>query len=123
MNLDIIKEFIQEHELNVPNRKFEMTYQRYYLYALLRTQEMTLKNIGLMFNKHHSSVIHGIACHKNWMYQKDELYLYCTLKIREVFPFEQYYKPLQKPLQKKVIDCKNMKELNKLKILINKNLY
>jgi hypothetical protein len=53
------------------------------------------------------------------MKQQDELYLYCTLKLREEFPFEKYYKPLQK----QVIDCKNMKELNKLKTLINKNIY
>ena len=119
MNIDIIKQYIQEHELDVPNRNFAITYQRYYLYALLRTQGMPFQHIGLMFNKHHASVIHGIDCHNNWMKQHDELYLYCTLKLREEFPFEKYYKPLQK----KVIECKNMKELNKLKSLINKNIY
>ena len=119
MNIDTIKEYIQEHELDLPNRKTEITYQRYYLYALLRTKGMPFQNIGLMFNKKHASVIHGIDCHHNWMKQNDELYLYYTLKLREEFPFEKYYKPLQK----QVIDCKNMKELNKLKTLINKNIY
>jgi hypothetical protein len=72
-----------------------------------------------MFNKKHASVIHGVACHNYWMKQNDELYLYSTLKLREEFSFEKYYKPLQK----QVMDCTNMKELNKLKSLINKNIY
>jgi hypothetical protein len=119
MNIDMIKEYIQENELDVPNRNTAITYQRYYLYALLRTRGMPYQNIALMFNKKHPSVIHGIDCHNYWMNQHDELYLYCTLKLREQFSFEKYYKPLQK----QVIDCQNMKELNKLKSLINKNIY
>lgn len=119
MNIDMIKEYIQENELDVPNRNTAITYQRYYLYALLRSLGMPFEHIGLMFNKKHASVIHGIACHNNWMKQDDELYLYCTLKVREQFSFEKYYKPLQK----QVMDCNNMKELKKLKTLINKNIY
>lgn len=75
MNEDI-KELIQEFKLDKKSRKRETVYKRYYLMNVIYMRSnMTLSDIGKLFNRDHSSVIHGIREHKRWWKQLDKEYL------------------------------------------------
>jgi len=75
MNEDI-KEIIAEFKLDKPSRKREIVYKRYYLMNVLHCRSrLCLREIGELFNRDHSSVIHGLKEHKRWWSQLDEEYL------------------------------------------------
>ena len=117
--IDQIQDYIKKHDLTKKCRLRQYTYQRYYFYALLRSQGMPLTEIGVMFNRTHATVIHGIANHDVWYKQKDELYLYYTLELRKLFASPRYYKPLRV----KVLECVTLEKLEKLKEQIRCNYY
>lgn len=100
MNQDI-KELIQEYQLDKPNRKREYTYKRYFLMAVADSRgNMTKTSIGEMFNRDHSSVIHGIKQHKIWWKIRDMEYL------RGIHPLEQTLDIEAERVSKKYIyDC------------------
>jgi hypothetical protein len=117
--LEEIQAIIDKYDLTKKCRLRQYTYQRYYLYALLRSQGMPLTEIGVMFNRTHATVIHGIANHDVWYKQKDELYLYYTLELRKLFASPRYYKPLRV----KVLECNDMEKLDRIKEQIRCNYY
>jgi hypothetical protein len=117
--LEEIQAIIDKYDLKQKSRYMHLTYQRYYLYALLRSQGMPLTEIGIMFNRTHATVIHGIANHDVWYKQKDELYLYYTLELRQLFASPRYYKPLKQ----RVLECVTIEKLEKLKEQIRCNYY
>ena len=56
---------IEEEQLRTPNRTRHIAHQRYFLmWFLRRNTQMTLSQIGNLFLKDHSSVIHGIKYHE-----------------------------------------------------------
>lgn len=75
MNEDI-KELIAEFKLDKPNRTRDIVYKRYYLMYILHCRSrLCFREIGELFNRDHSSVIHGLKEHDRWWSQMDEEYL------------------------------------------------
>lgn len=73
MNLEQVKEYIETEELNGRSREQFYVFRRHYLcYALYRTQELTLSEIGRVFNRDHSTVLHSIRKHEEL--KNDRLY-------------------------------------------------
>ena len=80
-----IKEYIQIQNLDTNNRKREIVYKRFYLFAYLRqTYGYSLQRIGRLFDRDHATVIHGL---RSYDYFKDDLlFLEITEEIRRDFP-------------------------------------
>lgn len=73
MNLEQVKEYIETEELNGRSREQFNVFRRHYLcYALYRTQELTLSEIGRIFKRDHSTVLHSIRKHEEL--KNDRLY-------------------------------------------------
>lgn len=97
MNEDI-KEIIAEFKLDKPNRKRDIVYKRYYLMHILHCRSrLCLREIGEMFNRDHSSVIHALKEHERWWSQLDEEYLRAIHPLPELvtnegrIPKNQYF--------------------------------
>lgn len=76
--LDKIKEWIKRDGLDGPSQRIDLVYKRDYLFSILR-DEMTLQQIGRLFNRHHSVVIHGLKQHEKFM---SETYDYNGVEIK-----------------------------------------
>ena len=75
MNADV-QELIEKYGLDSNSRKEHITYKRYYLYDFMyNKRHLTLSMIGQFFNRHHSTVLHGINEHKYWWGKRDERYI------------------------------------------------
>jgi hypothetical protein len=73
MNIEQVKEYIESEGLNGRSREQFYVFRRHYLcYALYRTQELTLGEIGALFNRDHSTVLNSIRKHEEL--QNDKLY-------------------------------------------------
>ena len=73
MNLEQVKEYIESEELNGRSREQFYVFRRHYLcHALYRTQELTLSEIGRIFKRDHSTVLHSIRKHEEL--KNDRLY-------------------------------------------------
>jgi chromosomal replication initiation ATPase DnaA len=73
MNIEQVKEYIESEGLNGRSREQFYVFRRHYLcYALYRTQELTLSEIGKIFNRDHSTVLHSIRKHEEL--KDDRLY-------------------------------------------------
>lgn len=73
MNIEQVKEYIESEGLNGRSREQFYVFRRHYLcYALYRTQELTLSEIGKIFNRDHSTVLHSIRKHEEL--KNDKLY-------------------------------------------------
>jgi hypothetical protein len=115
---DII-EYINVNDLKAKSRYRHVLYKRYYLYNLLRNNGLSLSRIGRMFNQTHATVLHGIANHNVWYKAKDPIYLLHTRELREMFVARQYYTPLRT----KILECDDIKTLEKIKNQIKNNYY
>jgi hypothetical protein len=76
--LEKIKELIEKDGLDGPSQRIDLVYKRSYLFSILR-ENMTLQEIGNLFNRHHSVVIHGLKQHKKMM---SETYEYNGMEIK-----------------------------------------
>lgn len=76
--LDKIKEWIERDGLDGPSQRIDLVYKRNYLFSILR-ENMTLQQIGSLFNRHHSVVIHGLKQHEKMM---SETYEYNGMEIK-----------------------------------------
>jgi hypothetical protein len=73
MNIEQVKEYIESEGLNGRSREQFYVFRRHYLcYALYRTQELTLSEIGALFNRDHSTILHSIRKHEEL--KTDKLY-------------------------------------------------
>ena len=73
MNIEQVKEYINSEGLNGRSIEQFYVFRRHYLcYALYRTQELTLSEIGSIFNRDHSTVLHSIRKHEEL--KNDRLY-------------------------------------------------
>ena len=73
MNIEQVKEYIESEGLNGRSREQFYVFKRHYLcYALYRTQELTLSEIGALFNRDHSTVLNSIRKHEEL--KTDKLY-------------------------------------------------
>jgi len=69
---EIIEDIIYRYDLNSPSRKKEKCYQRYFLYKYLRTQGFILQDIGLLFNRGHDTILHGLKIYKHLIETKNK---------------------------------------------------
>ena len=76
--LDKIKEWIERDGLDGPSQRVDLVYKRNYLFSILR-ENMTLQQIGSLFNRHHSVVIHGLKQHEKMI---SETYEYNGMEIK-----------------------------------------
>ena len=76
--LDQIKQWIKRDGLDGPSQRVDLVYKRNYLFSILR-ENMTLQEIGRLFNRRHSLVIHGIKTHEKMM---SETYEYNGMEIK-----------------------------------------
>ncbi len=76
--LDQIKQWINRDGLDGPSQRIDLVYKRDYLFSVLR-ENMTLQEIGRLFNRHHSVVIHGLKQHEKLM---SETYDYNGVEIK-----------------------------------------
>tara|TARA_R110000782_G_C14661053_1_gene397846 strand:+ start:316 stop:732 length:417 start_codon:yes stop_codon:yes gene_type:complete len=61
IDLEEVKEYIKENGLDVKSRKRHIVDQRSYLCCYMRVNDMSLTQIGEMFNQHYATVIHSLG--------------------------------------------------------------
>ena len=77
MELEDLKTFIKANKLDTSARHRNLVYSRYYLYSVLRgNTNLTLIEIGKLFNRDHSSVVDGL--NKYELFKDDCLFLNLT---------------------------------------------
>tara|TARA_R110002096_G_scaffold8084_1_gene34254 strand:- start:1662 stop:1988 length:327 start_codon:yes stop_codon:yes gene_type:complete len=70
-----IAEIVDLEDLRKLNRKQHLVHKRYFLMNFLRENtRMSLTDIGILFERHHASVIYGLKAHANLIETKDETY-------------------------------------------------
>lgn len=74
--------FIQMQNLDKKRRDRNLAEQRYYLFSILREHKLGLKEIGSMFNRDHSTVIHGLKMHDLLMSINSKEYLQTIIDVQ-----------------------------------------
>lgn len=74
--------FIQMQKLDEKRRDRKLAEQRYYLFSILREHKLGLKEIGSMFNRDHSTVIHGLKMHDLLMSINSKEYLQTIIDVQ-----------------------------------------
>ena len=93
MTIEEIKEYICTEGLAVKSRKREVVYRRIYLFRYLKQMEgMSLISIGKMFNRDHSTVIHGLRTFDNVKLYED--FMDYTRKEFELFKINTFRRDL-----------------------------
>ena len=93
MTIEEIKEYICTEGLDVKSRKREIVYRRIYLFRYLKQMEgMSLISIGKMFNRDHSTVIHGLRTFDNVKLYED--FMDYTRKEFELFKINTFRRDL-----------------------------
>lgn len=82
--LPAIVKLIDRYDLGTKSRKREKVYQRSYLMNELRNF-MSLKTIGDLFNRDHSTVIYCISVAKTYLGMKDRMFADVILEIKSDF--------------------------------------
>ena len=79
-----IKEIVSIDRLNTARGSDENAHKRFFLMHYLRENStLTFQEIGSIFKKHHSTIIHGIKKHEDNTQYGDKLYLRNTMKLKE----------------------------------------
>ena len=61
MNLEEVKNYIKENDLDIISKRRDIVYRRSYLFKYIRKEfGFSYETIGKIFNKDHSTVMHGI---------------------------------------------------------------
>jgi hypothetical protein len=85
--IESIETYIDEHDLKSRSRKQEKLYPRYYLMVILQRHfKLSSLQIGSMFNRDHSSVLHAVNECENLLETKDKTFLRLISDVKEVFP-------------------------------------
>lgn len=93
MTIEEIKEYIFTEGLDVKSRKRDIVYRRIYLFRYLKQMEgMSLISIGKMFNRDHSTVIHGLRTFDNVKLYED--FMDYTRKEFELFKINTFRRDL-----------------------------
>ena len=72
-------------KLKSKSRESDIILQRRVFIRLLSDTGMTTKNVGLVFDKDHSSVIFNNRRHKDLLYIKDKIYISMFKRIKKEF--------------------------------------
>ena len=105
MTIENVKRYIEENELNVKNRKYEVVAKKQYLCAYLRHKyNMTYHDIKDMFNYGtHVTARHGVIRHETMIEINDTVYLLAISEVMDLFPFGESF------LEKNMVFVYNIK--------------
>jgi hypothetical protein len=122
MNIEQVKEYIESEGLNGRSREQFYVFRRHYLcYALYRTQELTLGEIGNIFNRDHSTVLHSIRKHEEL--QNDKLYQKkiesCVQLMAEPLTFSRQKRNIFEDITK----ATNYEKLRRIRRWLNEGRY
>ena len=82
-----VHSYIIENDLDTNSRKRESAYQRWYLYEFLKNNTfLTLEEIGKLFDRDHSTVLHGLKEFQK--FKDDEQFFYTCYKVHKRFPMK-----------------------------------
>lgn len=117
--MEEIIQYIEDNNLKKKSRYRNIIYRRYYLYNKLREQGYTYQYIGNIFNRDHSTILHGIKVHKDFTKLKDKIYFKMTQKERDLFGDIQYIGTLRD----EILNCYDLQSLKLIKKRIKLDLY
>lgn len=82
-NVDMVKQYLEINDvLLTKSRKRELVDTRYFIAHHLRYKcKLTLMKIGEMLNKDHSSIIHAINKHQDFVSSNDKSYIINTMEV------------------------------------------
>ena len=100
-----VKKIIKIHGLDNKTRKRDAVHKRYFIYFFLsRNLKLTLTDIGMLFKKDHSSVVHGIQKHELFTEANDFIYIDDTLDIRKTFDNNAFEKFITDKMENKLFN-------------------
>ncbi len=116
-----IKNIITINELDSSSRKRENVYRRFFLYNELRSMSefKSLKWIGKLFNRDHSSVVHGLSVHDILTEIKDPMYNQIKTEMNSALGHKRIDK--NKILRDRIKSCKSLHDMNRIKQLVETN--
>jgi len=102
--LELIREYIDLNQLNFKSRKRSVIYKRYYLYNELRQYGMTFMDIGLMFDRDHSTIQHGVRVHNDMLSYKDPNYIFETKPVADYLGESKFLEEMKLYKRQKTYD-------------------
>lgn len=128
--LALIHELIQQYDLKTKNRRREVLFKRYYLYNELRKAGLNLMQIGEIFDKDHSSIIHGLRTHEDLLACRNADYVAETRTIAEYLEgselpdLKRFYKPKDVyDIYLDVLNASNMQQFKRIKRRVKMGIY
>ena len=122
MNIEQIKEYIQADDLNGKSRKQFYVYRRHFLcWALYNSHELTLSQIGRMFNRDHSTVLHSIRKHEEL--QNDKLYRGLTKTCQELMSEPIIFSKQRRNIFDDIAKATNLEKLQRIRRWLNEGRY
>ena len=103
--IDKVLEFIDKDNLNTSNRKRSKMHKRAFLYAVLRNEGYHLKDIGKLFNRHHSTVIYSLKNYSNWIDTSDEMFYNDVYEYLDTFGYDKLETVRSRSLLDDVKNC------------------
>jgi hypothetical protein len=120
--IEHVRELIDKYDLKNPCRLQKYTYPRYYLFAVLKQDaRMPWVEIARMFEKNHSTVIHGLQIHDMLTKTKDLGYRYFTASIRDEIRLQE--KDEERDIAKDVLSCRTYNQIKQLQQKIKDGYY
>lgn len=122
MTTDQIKEYIKEHKLDTKSRIRERVYKRAFLCNHLRQNTTkSLEQIGAMFNRDHSTVIHLINnVHKRHVEIRDKEYRDSTKSLRASLKYQQDQSKVD--FKAEFLKCSSLIEFHRLQKQLKESL-
>jgi hypothetical protein len=122
MNIEQVKEYIESEGLNGRSREQFYVFRRHYLcYALYRTQELTLSEIGKVFNRDHSTVLHSIRKHEEL--KDDRLYKKMTESCSQLMSEPVTFTRQKRNIFEDITKATNYEKLRRIRRWLNEGRY
>ena len=122
MNIEQVKEYIESEGLNQRSRGQFYVFRRHYLcYALYRTQELTLSEIGRIFKRDHSTVLHSIRKHEEL--KNDRLYQKMIEDCVELMSEPLTFSRQKRNIFEDVAKAYNLEKLRRVRRWLNEGRY
>ena len=122
MNLEQIKEYIESEQLNGKSREHFYVFRRHYLcWALYKTNQLTLSQIGRMFNRNHATIIHSIRKHEEL--KNDKLYRGITESCQELMSEPLIFTKQRRNIFDDIAKASNLEKLRRIRRWLNEGRY
>jgi hypothetical protein len=123
INLDIIKEYIEDKRLYEKSRVRDKVYYRHYLAAkLFETNQYKMNEIAALFDRDRTTMIHSIKQHA--ALKTDGVYLKIIAPVVDLCnDAELKYVPQQRDVFKDLNNANNLAGLRRMKRWLKEGLY